>query len=100
MASDRTTYSRTNGGLSHFLGGSPGAVLVRLVLLSVVVGVLLAVLGLDASGMIAMVRHYAMELLANSAHAIRAIVHYFVLGAVIVVPIWLLVRLSRLAARR
>jgi hypothetical protein len=34
-------------GLSRFLGGSPLAVVVRLILLSVLVGIVLAAIGLD-----------------------------------------------------
>lgn len=90
----------TNHRLSQFLGGSPGAVLARLVLLSIVVGVLLAVLGLDAGGVIRLVRHYATALMDNGADAVRALLRYFLLGAVVVVPIFLLVRLGRLAGRR
>jgi hypothetical protein len=75
-------------------------VAVRLVLLSVVVGVLLAVLGLDAGGMIRMLQRYGAELLGNSVAVVDALVRYFLLGAMIVVPVWLVVRLSRLAGRR
>jgi hypothetical protein len=89
-----------NHRLTQFLGGSPGAVLMRLVLLSLVVGVLLAVLGLDAGAVIRLARHYAAELVNNGAEVVRALVRYFILGAVVVVPIFVLVRLGRLAARR
>ena len=58
-------------GLHRFLGGSPLAVTFRLVLLSILVGVVLAAIGFDT---------------------INWLWRYFLLGAVIVIPIWLLSR--------
>jgi hypothetical protein len=95
-----TVANQPTDRLSQVLGGPPGAVAIRLVLLSIVVGVLLAVLGLNAGGVIRMLQRYGAELLGNGVAVIDALVRYFLLGAVIVVPIWLIVRLSRLAGRR
>ena len=66
----------------------------RLVLLSILVGVILAVLGLDplehpaTASKPASVRIWDMGF-----DAIRWLWRYFLLGAVIVIPIWLIMRL-------
>ena len=80
-------------GLTRLLGGSPLAVLLRLVLLSILVGVVLAVVGLDPWNIIVSVRRLFWNLWDLGFDAIDTLWRYFLLGAVIVVPIWLLSRL-------
>ena len=82
-----------NGGLSRFLGGSPLAVLGRLILLSILVGVVLAVLGLDAWNIVASIRSLFNYIWFVGFDAVTGLWRYFLLGAVIVIPLWLLSRL-------
>jgi hypothetical protein len=90
-----------DGQLSRFLGGSPLGVLLRLVLMSVLVGVVLAALGLDPWNIIASIQRLADWIWSLGFDAITGLWRYFLLGAVIVVPIWLLSRLfSAGGARR
>ncbi|WP_029005062.1 DUF6460 domain-containing protein [Azorhizobium doebereinerae] len=84
-----------NSQFSRFLGGSPVSVLIRLVLLSVVVGVILAALGLDPAHLLESVRRLADTLFSLGFDTIERLWRYFLLGAVIVVPLWLLSRLFR-----
>ncbi len=79
--------------LSRFLGGSPLGVLLRLVLMSVLVGVVLAAIGLDPWNIVASIQRLADWIWAIGFDAITGLWRYFLLGAVIVVPIWLLSRL-------
>jgi hypothetical protein len=65
--------------VNKWIGGSPLSVIVRLVLVSVLVGVILAALGFDPWDM--------------GFDAIRWLWRYFLLGAVIVIPIWIIMRL-------
>jgi hypothetical protein len=76
--------------IHRFLGGPPLAVVGRLVLLSILVGVILAAIGLDPWNIIESVRA-----LIIGFDILRWLWRYFLLGAVIVVPIWLLVRLAK-----
>jgi hypothetical protein len=79
----------------RFLGGPPLAVIGRLVLLSILVGVILAAIGLDPWNIIESVRSLIMHIWNLGWEAVRRVWRYFLLGAVIVVPIWFLVRLAK-----
>lgn len=80
-------------GLSRFLGGSPLAVLGRLILLSVLVGIVLATIGLDPWNIVSSIRRLFQWVYDLGFDAINGLWRYFLLGAVIVVPIWLITRL-------
>src|SRR5215467_6348634 len=88
--------SRTSQPFIHrFLGGPPLAVVGRLVLLSILVGVILAAIGLDPWNIIESVRALIIHIWTMGFDILRWLWRYFLLGAVIVVPIWLLVRLAK-----
>lgn len=80
-------------GLYRFLGGSPTTVVFRLILLSILVGVVLAALGLDPRDILNSIRSLFQRLWEYGFDAVRWLWRYFLLGAVIVIPIWLLSRL-------
>ena len=80
-------------GVNRFIGGSLLGVLVRLVLLSVLIGVVLSVLGLDPRNIIESLRRLVLTFWDMGFEAFEWLWHYFLLGAVIVIPIWLIVRL-------
>lgn len=79
--------------LSRFLGGSPLGVLLRLVLISILVGVVLAAIGLDPWNIVASIRRLADWIWNLGFDAINNLWRYFILGAVIVIPLWLISRL-------
>src|SRR5258707_8273863 len=87
-----------NDVVSRFLGGPPLAVLARLVLLSIVVGVILSAVGLDPWNILHSIEKLIRNVLDMGFDAVRWLWRYFLLGAALVVPIWLLVRLTRGAA--
>lgn len=80
-------------GLYRFLGGSPLSVAFRLILLSILVGVVLAAIGLDPWNILTSIRRLFQSLWDFGFDAINWAWRYFLLGAVIVIPIWLLSRL-------
>ena len=79
----------------RFFGGPPLAVIGRLILLSILVGVILAAIGLDPWNVIESVRRLIEQLWNMGFDAVRWLWRYFLLGAVIVVPIWFLSRLAK-----
>lgn len=81
------------GGLSRFLGGSPGGVLFRLILASILVGALMALLGLDPEGVIRRAVALGRGVFDLGWDAIGEVGRWLIYGAVIVVPIWFLSRL-------
>lgn len=82
-----------NNELTRFFGGSPAWVLVRLVILSVVVGVILAALGLDPHNIFNSLERLVRNLFSFGFEAFENLWRYFLLGAVIVIPLWLILRL-------
>ena len=94
------TCRPANDGLYRFLGGSPLAVAFRLILLSILVGVVLAAIGFDPWNILHSIRLLFRRLWDLGFDAVNWLWRYFLLGAVIVIPIWLLSRLFGSAARR
>lgn len=79
--------------VSRFLGGSPGSVIVKLVFLSLLVGAFLALFGLTPPDIIRGIKSLIDSVLDLGFGAVRELLRWLVYGAVIVVPIWLLMRL-------
>jgi len=79
--------------VARWAGGSPLGVLARLVLVSILVGVILSALGLDPFDIIQSIERLARTLWNMGFDAFRWLWRYFLLGAVIVIPIWFLMRL-------
>jgi Domain of unknown function (DUF6460) len=74
--------------MEQFFGGNPGLVLVRLAILSLVVGVLLAALGFSP-----------FDIYDLGWTAVEKAGRYFLLGAVIVFPVWFIARLLKMLGR-
>src|SRR3954447_18548052 len=89
----RDLPARDNDGLSRFLGGSPLAVVFRLVLPSILVGIVLAAIGFDPWNILNSIRLLFRRIWDLGFDAINGLWRYFLLGAVLVIPIWLLSRL-------
>lgn len=82
--------------LTRFFGDSPLRVLVRLAFLSLVVGVIMAALGLEPMDLINNLIAFVQGLYNAGFETLMKAGRYFMIGAVIVVPIWLLSRLFKL----
>ncbi len=99
MQNDVRDLPASNDGLYRFLGGSPLSVAFRLILLSILVGVVLAAIGFDPWNIILSIRQLFQRLWDLGFDAVSWLWRYFLLGAVIVIPIWLLSRLFGSPAR-
>ena len=86
--------------LTRFFGGPPLSVIFRLVLLSIVIGVILEALGLDPWNILDSLRRLLVRIWDMGFDAVRWLWQYFLLGAVIVLPIWFLVRLAKVPRGR
>src|SRR5258708_24776082 len=82
----------SNDGLYRFLGGTPLAVAFRLILLSILVGVVFAAIGFEPWNILHSIRMLFQRLWDLGFDAVNWLWRYFLLGAVIVIPIWLLSR--------
>jgi uncharacterized protein DUF6460 len=85
--------------MERFFGGNPALVLARLVILSLIVGVVLAALGFSPYDIIQNLRDLAARIYDMGFAAIEKAFRYFLLGAVIVFPIWVVMRVFRLFGR-
>ena len=79
--------------VTRFFGGPPLAVLGKLVLLSVLIGVVLSTFGFDPWNIVDSVRRLIHAIWDMGFDAVRWLWRYFLLGAVIVIPVWLLSRM-------
>lgn len=75
-------------------GSSTASLVLRLVLLSLLVGVVLAVFDLTPWRLLHLVQRLFEELIGTGIEAVYRILSYVVTGAAIVVPIWLILRLT------
>jgi hypothetical protein len=89
-----------SSGVLRFFGGSPIGVLLRLLLLCVIVGLILDQLDLNAFELFRWMGRVLEDVLHNSAHVLRAVGRYFLIGAVIVIPIWIVLRILRMGSGR
>lgn len=81
--------------LRDFLGGSPLGVFIRLAILSILVGILLSVFGITPRNFFYVLDQFARSIYDLGFGAFAWILDYMLLGAMLVVPIWLLVRLLK-----
>lgn len=79
--------------IARWVGDSPLAVLFRLILVSILVGVILSALGLDPFDIVHSIERLIRSIWNMGFDAIRWVWRYFLLGAVIVIPIWIIMRL-------
>jgi Domain of unknown function (DUF6460) len=85
--------------MERFFGGNPGLVLIRLAILSLVVGVLLAALGFSPFNILESIRELIARIYNIGFTAIEKAARYFLLGAVIVFPVWFITRLLKMLGR-
>jgi hypothetical protein len=81
--------------LERFLGGHPLSVILKLVFISLLVGFVMSVFGLNVQGVIRGAIDVLRETLRDGAGLFRNLGGYVLTGAALVVPIWLLIRLSK-----
>ena len=92
--SEQMTERERPTKLERLLGDRPGALIVRLVLISLVVGFLMSVFGVNPQGLVNGAIDMVHDALRDSTGLLRSFGFYVVTGAVIVVPVWLVLRLT------
>ncbi len=93
MPNDTRELPAASDSLYRFLGGSPLTVAFRLILLSILVGVVLAAIGFDPWNIVNSIRLLFQRIWDLGFDAINGLWRYFLLGAVIVIPVWLISRM-------
>lgn len=100
QAAQQEIHALPSPALNRFFGGPPGWVLVRLILLSVVIGVIFSVLGIHPLDFVDGIRRAIRRLWEMGFDAIEEAVSYFILGAIVVFPIWIVLRVMKLFGGR
>ena len=86
--------------VTRFFGGPPLSVIFRLALLSILVGVIMEALGFDPWDILNSLRRLVQHIWDMGFDAVRFLWRYLLLGAAVVVPIWLILRLIRVPRGR
>ena len=95
----RWRQQQENTPLRRFLGGSPTAVLVKLAVVSLIVGALLMWLNIRPADVFAELSDLLNRLWALGFRSLRDFGDYIVAGAAIVIPVWLVLRLLSFRGR-
>lgn len=77
----------------RIFGGNPASVIVRLILISIVVGIVLSALGIRPDNIFYHLNLIVRRLYDMGFGAVEWIFGYFLVGAIVVIPIWLIARL-------
>ena len=87
-----------NDVIERFFGGSPLWVVLRLVILSIVVGIILSALGLSPLELVESIKGLVGKISELGFDAVEIAFGYFLVGAAIVFPIWIVFRLVRMGS--
>lgn len=79
--------------IERFLGGNPLGVVIRLVVISIVVGIVMSALGLTPGELFRRIDFLLQRIYDMGFRWVESLLGYFLIGAVIVVPVWLIARL-------
>jgi len=86
--------------ITRFLGGSPAMVAVRLIVVSFVVGIVLETFGFDPATLLSEAIRAVSEIIELGFSDIRQVGRILLTGAMVVVPVWLVLRLVDSTGRR
>lgn len=78
---------------NRLFGGNPAAVILRLVVISIIVGIVLSALNIRPDEILYHVRRLIERLSELGFAWVETVIQWFLVGAVVVIPIWLIVRL-------
>ena len=99
-AAEPAEPSADANAIEAFLGGSPGAVALKLLLISLVVGALMMWLEIRPADIFRGVINFANRIYALGFGAVRELLDYLLAGAVIVVPVWFLLRVFNAGGKK
>ncbi len=91
-----TTTDRPSRSLGERLfGGNPAGVILRLVIVSLVVGFVMQSFGFDVRDLVRGAVDMLRDALRDGFREFRHFGSYILTGAAVVIPVWLLMRLTR-----
>jgi hypothetical protein len=85
--------------LQRFFGGPPGWVLIRLLVISLIVGLVLSALNIHPLDIAYRLQDMVFSLWDRGFDAVAVAGRWLVLGAIVVIPIWLILRILNMGRR-
>lgn len=82
--------------MERILGGSPLGVIVRLVIVSILTGLVLSWFEIGPEDVFQYIRDIGDWLYEIGFDSIESVLQYFLIGAAVVVPIWIVYRVLRM----
>lgn len=79
--------------VNRLLGDSPARTIVKLIVVSLVVGFVMKVFGWEPMDLVYNIKHFVLDIWHTGFAALGKFGNYLVLGATIVVPIFIILRL-------
>lgn len=79
--------------VNRFLGDTPGRTVLKLIVVSLIVGFLMTVFGVYPIDIIESVRHFFVELWHRGFAALGQFGDYLLLGATVVIPVFIVLRI-------
>jgi len=80
-------------GLTGFIGGSPAAVALRLLVVSFIVGAVLAMFGFEPLDLVASAQRLVRRLIDFGLNDFHQVWRTLLTGAIVVAPVWFVLRL-------
>lgn len=80
-------------GINRLLGDTPGRTVIKLVVLSVVAGFVMSMMGLSPWDLVMWIERGVRDLWRSGFAALGRVGEYLVIGAMVVIPLWVLMRL-------
>jgi hypothetical protein len=78
--------------MQRFFGGSPALVILKLVVASLIIGVVLSFFGFNPNNLYHAIIKLGDWISDLGFDAVRTVARYVILGALIVIPLWLIAR--------
>lgn len=78
--------------MERFFGGNPAGVILKLAVASVIIGVILSAFGFNPDSLYDAVMEIGKWISNLSFDAVKRVTKYLALGAIIVIPLWLISR--------
>lgn len=85
--------TRMPDNVNRFLGDTPGRTLVKLIVVCLLVGFVLAFFGFTPDNIIGAIRYHVLDIWYNGFVALGRVGSYLALGAIVVIPVFLILRL-------
>ena len=84
--------------MERFFGGNPWGVVLRLVVICIVTGIALRAAGVDPADLLRTIPEVLRTISEFGFGWVETAFQYFLVGAIIVIPIWIIIRLVKFMA--